>query len=363
MPGDTPDFIPYQAGTPDFIPYQAAPSPAATPGATITATPAPFKAEAADAYGEHANNPFSRYMQEAENLTEEGKRDHPIENVVGTASRGLKDIGGKIATMAPLLMGPGGGVMGAGMGRPEVPEPPAAPAQLPAGPKPSIITPAPADASFVRGIPAEPASRGPAGPGRMLPAAPKPPIEVGPAPDASYVRGIPAEPGGPGMASGPAVETSKEAYPAAGPKPTTGRMVSDLVNQAYGIQPLKPDVPIREQLPAPEPEAAPLAGPQPDSLQARYPDKAVRQMVHANGEGIVNAVGNDPDTMRAIHDLSRVELRQALVNAGEDMGQQNISSSKFAGEGAISRQQAFEKLLAKGLKPKDIIELAKKPSP
>jgi hypothetical protein len=334
----TPDGVihSFPDGTPDEVIDKAI--KAYSTDATITGIKAPAqpdtsKPEQGIAAAEHPSNPFSRYMTEAENLTEEGKKEHPIENVIGTASRGLKQFGNIVGTMAPLLMGPGGGVAGAGMGR--NPAPPQQ-AQLPAGE--TIITPPPEIKQL------------PAGPNRI--------IEAPAAPDESFVRGVPAEIGGPGKAAGPTIETPKEAYPAPGPKPTTGRMISDLVNQAYGIEPLKPDVPIKEQIP--QEQAAPAAGPAPDSLQARYPDRAVRSMVHANGENIVNAVGNDPETMRAIHDLTRVELRQALVNSGEDMGQQTISSSKFAGEGSITRQQAFDRLLQKGLSPKKIVEFAKK---
>lgn len=96
-----------------------------------------------------------------------------------------------------------------------------------------------------------------------------------------------------------------------------------------------------------------------DPIKLKYPDPAVRQMVRANGEGIVEATKGNPEQLKAIHDLTRVELRQALINAGEDMGQQTVSNSKFAGEGSISRQEAFDRLLQKGHSPDDIVRLAK----
>jgi hypothetical protein len=43
------------------------------------------------------------------------------------------------------------------------------------------------------------------------------------------------------------------------------------------------------------------------------------------------------------------------------MGQTTVSNSKFAGEGSISREEAFKRFLAKDISPRDIIELAKKP--
>jgi hypothetical protein len=94
-------------------------------------------------------------------------------------------------------------------------------------------------------------------------------------------------------------------------------------------------------------------------LERLYPNAGMRQMVHANGEDIVDAAGEDEHTLKAIHDLTRVDLRQALINSGEDMGQTTVSNSKFAGEGSIGREQAFKKLLAKGHTPAEIVKMAK----
>lgn len=127
------------------------------------------------------------------------------------------------------------------------------------------------------------------------------------------------------------------------------------MNTVFG-QPLKPNVPLREQIPAagPAPEA-------PSSLETKYPDKGVRQMVHANGEKIVDAIGDDKETMSAIHGLKASDLSNALLNSGEDMGQKVVSSSKFLGGDAISRQEAFNRLLAKGHTPQEIVKLATAP--
>lgn len=134
--------------------------------------------------------------------------------------------------------------------------------------------------------------------------------------------------------------------------------LNELIDQAAGVKPLRPDVPLGEQLTsAPAPALEEI-----DPIKAKYPDPAVRQMVRANGEAIVQAVGKNPNLMKQLHDLTRVELRQALVNAGEDMGQVTVSSSKFAGEGSIPREEAFNRLLKKGVKPEQIVDLAKKTS-
>jgi len=136
--------------------------------------------------------------------------------------------------------------------------------------------------------------------------------------------------------------------PVRGDTRATSAKVQEIVNQATGSQPLKADVPLREQL-----------TPEGDPIKAKYPDPAVRQMVRANGEEIVQAANGNPETLKAIHDLTRVDLRQALINAGEDMGQQTVSNSKFAGEGSIGRQEAFARLLKKGISPEEIVRLAK----
>lgn len=131
--------------------------------------------------------------------------------------------------------------------------------------------------------------------------------------------------------------------------------VEEVVNQATGIKPLQPNVPLREQMTTPPP-TEPI-----DPIKAKYPDPNVRQMVRANGERIYEAAKGDPATVKAIHDLTRVDLRQALVNSGEDVGQEIVTNSKFAGPGSITREDAFNRLLAKGLRPNDIVRLAKAP--
>jgi hypothetical protein len=123
-----------------------------------------------------------------------------------------------------------------------------------------------------------------------------------------------------------------------------------------GGGPLRPGVSLREQ---PNFSEAPVRSEQ-ARLEEKFPDKADRQMVHANGEEMVDAVGNDPDTMKAVHDLTNPDVRQAMINSGEDMGQQMINNRKASGD--VSRQDAFKKLLAKGYTPKDIVNLAKKQS-
>lgn len=139
----------------------------------------------------------------------------------------------------------------------------------------------------------------------------------------------------------------------------TAPSVDDVVNQATGNKPLAPNVPLKEQGATPKMEPPASNSGEQDPLKVKYPDPAQRQMVRANGERIVQAIGDDKDTMDAVHGLTRVDLRQALINDGVDMGQKTVSNSKFAGEGSITREDAFNKLLSKGHSPLDIVRMAK----
>lgn len=131
------------------------------------------------------------------------------------------------------------------------------------------------------------------------------------------------------------------------------------VGRNMGAPPLQSNRPLREQF---KPDAEAMAHQSEQSrLEEKYPDKAMRQMVHANGEEMVDAIGDDADTLRAIHDLRNPDVRQAMINAGEDMGQKTVSNRKAMGEGSISRQDAFRQLLKKGYTPQQIIELSQPP--
>jgi hypothetical protein len=153
--------------------------------------------------------------------------------------------------------------------------------------------------------------------------------------------------------------------PASFRKPSTASQVGDIVNQATGAKSLEPNVPIREQIPAvqaPKMETPASSSEEVDPIKLKYPDPAQRQMVRANGERVVQAVGDDKDLMKQVHDLTRVDLRQAAINHGIDMGQTTVSNSRFAGEGSITRENMFNTLLDRGLSPKDIVDLAKPPA-
>lgn len=132
-------------------------------------------------------------------------------------------------------------------------------------------------------------------------------------------------------------------------------MPPEEIGRQMGAPPLQPDIPLRGQLKPTgnEPPSRQL------TLEQKYPDREVRQLVHANGEDIVQAAGNDRDALKAIHDLKNPDVRQALINSGEDMGQMSIGNRKAMGESQMTRQDAFKKLLAKGYSPQQIVDLAK----
>lgn len=132
-------------------------------------------------------------------------------------------------------------------------------------------------------------------------------------------------------------------------------IVNEGVGRQYGAGPLETDKPLNAQFGA-NPDSPPSRQVE---LETKYPDKAIRQMVHANGEDMVDAVGGDHELLKAVHDLKNPDVRQAMINSGEDMGQKMINNRKASGD--VSRQEAFAKLLKKGYTPREIVELAQRP--
>jgi hypothetical protein len=106
-----------------------------------------------------------------------------------------------------------------------------------------------------------------------------------------------------------------------------------------------------------EPDTAAL---EKQRLQEKYPDRETRQLVHANGEDMADALSNDRDTLKAIHDLKNPAVRQAAINAGENMVREDgspimVNNRMLSGD--VSRQSMFKRLLDKGFTPKQIVEM------
>jgi hypothetical protein len=97
-------FVPdAQQFPPGFVP-DAAPKAAPTiPGGSIHGPEEPNPKN--DFQGTMGNNRAERYMTEAENMTQEGAKQHPVENFVGQTATKAKQFGGMLATEAGVLFG------------------------------------------------------------------------------------------------------------------------------------------------------------------------------------------------------------------------------------------------------------------
>lgn len=131
--------------------------------------------------------------------------------------------------------------------------------------------------------------------------------------------------------------------------------ITEEVGKQAGAPPLKENVSLREQIQHPD------AGG--ESKQARlervYPDKGIRQLVHIVGEDMAQAIGGDPQLMRQVADLKKVDVSRAALNLGEDLTDTNISSRKASGD--VRPQEMLSRLLKKGHTPSEIIAAARAP--
>jgi hypothetical protein len=355
-----------------------------------------------------------------ESYTQEGRAAHPILSRIGDVTRGAKQYAGMVAALSPLIPeGEAVNALRAAGNAPEAAGQAQAVSKLPQlRPRPIVPRPAPAAESIptVEATPVEPVrpasssrydlgeigpvnrppiAEPPAAPSPLRPVRPQtlssPKIQDRVTMAQSELRPIPAgaseatakfhELFGPehqeaadlaewetGSPEGtPGLKTIKplERTEPMQEKPLAERSLGqqqvtpkleDVIDRAVGKRPLEPNVPLKDQLTIRRPVEA---GEEVDPLKIKYPDAKVRQLVRANGERLFEAAKGDPELLKQLHDLTRVDLREALINAGEDMEQKTVSDSKFAGEGSISRKQAFEKLLDKGHSPEKILDLAK----
>lgn len=140
-----------------------------------------------------------------------------------------------------------------------------------------------------------------------------------------------------------------------GLKPIAKPTVESVVNQATGLKRLEPNVPLKEQL---QPNASGAAV-ETDPIKVKYPDPEIRKFVRANGEAVVDAVGDDKELLYKLHNLKNVDVREAAVNAGIDLGTKHVGSKVGLGGEQVSRQEVLTQLLRKGHSPAEILELAK----
>lgn len=124
MPNDLPaGFVPdEQRGLPTgFVPDH--PAVATRPTATISAGQPKALANDFEGTGKYLGNPLDRYMREAENMTVEGAKQHPIQNALGRTATRARDFGNILSTMGTLFMGPEGMTPAAGMHETPLPHP------------------------------------------------------------------------------------------------------------------------------------------------------------------------------------------------------------------------------------------------
>lgn len=96
-------------------------------------------------------------------------------------------------------------------------------------------------------------------------------------------------------------------------------------------------------------------------MKIDFPDPAVRKYARANGANVVRATADQPEVLYQIHDLKNWEVREAAINAGIDVGQKHVGTRQGLGEAQVSRQELLDQMIAQGIKPEEIVNLAKQP--
>lgn len=95
-----------------------------------------------------------------------------------------------------------------------------------------------------------------------------------------------------------------------------------------------------------------------DPLKEEFPNPKVRQLARVNGAEIVRASYDQPEVLEAVHSLTNVEIRQAAINAGIDLGTKHVGSRMNLGPEQVSRQDLIDQMIRQGVKPEDIPRLA-----
>lgn len=192
--------------------------------------------------------------------------------------------------------------------------------------------------------------------------------------------------------------------PAAGEIPAKAN-VNDLVDQLFPNQepPLKSNVPLREQIGSratmaqneipgareiggttPEDQFQKSFGPEEEHVKGqaewdtgnphgtfpqppseKLPDQPRTSAHHVYGDEVGEELRDNPELQKYFNGkkgegFTNVKARQAMINAGEDMGQQVVNSKQLQGEGAITPGQAVSLLRSKGYSLEEIRNLAEK---
>lgn len=159
-------------------------------------------------------------------------------------------------------------------------------------------------------------------PSRAAKAAPTDPNLV----DNSYIPSRSAKPAGlkPILPEEPTAEPAPEELKPIGSRLKPAKVEEEL-NRALGNEPLKRNVPLKDQ-------GKPVTT-EPEHLG---------QHARANGKWVNDLSEED---RAKVHDLSNVEVRQLAVNLDEDMGQTTVGRGKLRGEGSVTREEVFNRLL------------------
>ena len=96
-----------------------------------------------------------------------------------------------------------------------------------------------------------------------------------------------------------------------------------------------------------------------DPLKREFPDAGVRRFARANGPELVRRYGDDAKALEAVHKLTNVDIREAAINAGIDLGTKHVGSKQALGSEQISRQYLIDQMINRGMRPEDIVEFSK----
>ena len=132
------------------------------------------------------------------------------------------------------------------------------------------------------------------------------------------------------------------------------REIEAYVREKQALQP-----PEKKPPPQPGTPERPPPTTEEDPLKREFPDPAVRRFARANGPEVVRATEGDPEALEAIHNLTNVEVRQAAINLGMDVGTKHVGQKIGLGPEQVSRQELIGEMMRRGINPRQLPELAR----
>ena len=340
----------------EFSQYETKAAPAAAKAAPVASTYRPDKvtnitagptpASPKNDFQSTGGNPVERYVNQAENLTAEGAKERPVQNVIGKVARGVMGdpaaeggvaragLGRIVGTMGTLFMGPGGMTPAEGVAP--------APARTPVWkgvtdvpvPKAAEPTPTPQPAG-----PQEPHVWHPNNP-RVTPA----PAAVHPSAMEGFMpEKAPAEPMPERAGAGP---TEAEKFPFAPPKVGTPTATGAAGNRLVSETPLARST-------AENPAWRTYAGNQLELEAAR-----ARQLEHANSINMSEALKGNPELAEKFmpKGAGKGFTNEHLEIASKNLTGEDVTVSQRGGVGGVRRGEQFDSLLKKGYTPQEIYD-------